>query len=51
LSHSFADRSIRELEPVLMGWVQKLVEKLSVPAESLGPTDMVKWYNFTTFGM
>jgi len=49
LSHSFADRSIRELEPMLVSWVQKLVTKLAGPADSAQPTDMLKWYNCTTF--
>jgi cytochrome P450 len=50
LSHSFADRSIRELEPMLFSWVEKLVDKLAEPAKTSQPTDMLKWYNCTTFG-
>jgi hypothetical protein len=51
MSHSFADRSIRELEPMLIGWVSKLVEKLAQPAANSTPADMLKWYNCATFGM
>jgi hypothetical protein len=35
---------------MLMSWVQKLVDKLAEPAKSSKPTDMLKWYNCTTFG-
>jgi hypothetical protein len=48
LTNSFADKSLRELEPMLKDWVAKLWEKLrEKDGESI---DILKYYNCTTFG-
>lgn len=51
LSHAFADRSLKDLEPMLKSWIGKLVSALSERAASGEKTDMLKYYNCTTFGM
>lgn len=50
LSHGFSDRAMREQEPIILGYVdlmmQRLREQCKGGQESL---DMEKWYNFMTF--
>lgn len=51
LSHAFSAKGLQAQEPILTGYVDKLVERLKGVAESQTPTDMVKWYNLTTFDL
>ncbi|KAI9730850.1 MAG: hypothetical protein M1834_005568 [Cirrosporium novae-zelandiae] len=49
LSHAFSDRGLREQEPLIKVHIDLLMAKLDDFATSGAPTDMVKWYNLTTF--
>ncbi|EME49135.1 hypothetical protein DOTSEDRAFT_68006 [Dothistroma septosporum NZE10] len=47
VAHAFADKSIKDLEPMLKQWAGTMLRKLT---ERVGqPTDMLKYYNCTTF--
>lgn len=50
LSHAFSDRALKEQEPLLKHWVDLLIKKLQARADSSTKTDMLKFYNCTTFG-
>ncbi|KAJ0415698.1 cytochrome P450 [Aspergillus carlsbadensis] len=51
MAHAFSDGSLRGQEPIIMGYVdllmQRLREKIGEGTEEA--VDLVKWYNFTTF--
>lgn len=49
LSHAFSAKGLQAQEPLVNGYVDKLIERLRGIAESGVPVDMVKWYNLTTF--
>ena len=49
LSHSFSDKALREQEPILKTWSLKLKNKLAERATGVDETDMLKFYNCTTF--
>jgi hypothetical protein len=51
VSPAFSDKALRGQEQLLKGYVETLVEQLKRIATSRDgrPTDLVKWYNFTTF--
>jgi cytochrome P450 len=51
VSHAFSDKALRGQEQLLKGYVETLVEQLTKIAtdQTGGKTDLVKWYNFTTF--
>lgn len=49
LSHAFSAKGLQAQEPLVNGYVDKLIERLKGVAESGVPVDMVKWYNLTTF--
>ncbi|KAL5356419.1 cytochrome P450 [Aspergillus floccosus] len=51
LAHAFSARGLQMQEPLLKGYVDKLIERLKGFAESQLPVDMVKWYNLTTFDL
>ena len=52
LSHAFSAKGLQTQEPVLRGYVDKLINRLEEIASSPNPvTDMVKWYNLTTFDL
>lgn len=52
LSHTFSTRGLQAQEPILRGYVDKLIERLKEVASSPNPkTNMVKWYNLTTFDL
>ncbi len=50
-SPAFSERAMREQEPLIMGYIDLLIQRLK--AQSQGPmegdVDLVRWYNFTTF--
>ncbi|EDU46123.1 CypX Cytochrome P450 [Pyrenophora tritici-repentis] len=49
LAHAFSDAAIKEQEALIMQYVDKLFVHLRKDAAQHQPTDMVKWFNFTTF--
>ncbi|KAK3716388.1 hypothetical protein LTR37_006538 [Vermiconidia calcicola] len=49
LSHAFSDKALKEQEPLLKRWSQLLRTKLSERTDGHSGTDMVKFYNCTTF--
>ncbi|KAH7410057.1 cytochrome P450 [Phaeosphaeria sp. MPI-PUGE-AT-0046c] len=49
VSHAFSDKALKDQESLLKSHVGILTEKLEKIAASGSVTDMVKWYNFTTF--
>jgi cytochrome P450 len=51
LSHAFSEKALRDQEPLLKVYIDLLIEKLKDVAESREKTDMMKWYNLTTFDM
>ncbi|KAL1793786.1 hypothetical protein ACET3X_008768 [Alternaria dauci] len=49
LAHAFSDAAIKEQEALIRQYVDKLFVQLRKQATLQEPTDMLKWYNFTTF--
>ncbi|OJD30274.1 cytochrome p450 [Diplodia corticola] len=51
LSHSFSEKSMKDQEPVIRSYIDLLIERLREVAKADDPkgTDIVRWYNFTTF--
>ncbi|QSZ28521.1 hypothetical protein DSL72_003019 [Monilinia vaccinii-corymbosi] len=47
LSHAFSDKAMREQNPIIKVNIDLLIQRLK--ETSAEPTDMVKWYNWTTF--
>lgn len=48
LSHAFADKTLKELEPMLKQWAGKMKNKLMEKAEARESVDLLKYYNCTT---
>ncbi|KAF7505015.1 isotrichodermin C-15 hydroxylase [Endocarpon pusillum] len=48
---AFSQKGLQEQEPILGSYVGQLVDRLKEVAVSGAPTDMVEWYNWTTFDM
>ncbi|KAL5362983.1 cytochrome P450 [Aspergillus floccosus] len=48
-SHGFSDRSLREQEPLLQGYIDMLMDGLERSSRENGPVDIVQWFNWTTF--
>ncbi|KAF2710597.1 cytochrome P450 [Pleomassaria siparia CBS 279.74] len=51
LSHSFSEKGMRDMQPRIQSFVQLLVKGLRESAQSGGYTDILEWYNWTTFDM
>lgn len=51
LAHAFSARGLQAQEPILIAYVDKLINRLHGIAESQLPANMVKWYNLTTFDL
>jgi cytochrome P450 len=49
VSHAFSDKALRDQEQLLKGYVGILIGQLKGIALASKDTDLVKWYNFTTF--
>lgn len=49
LSHAFADKSLKDLEPTLKHWVGLMKVKLEEKAGTNEKVDILKFYNCTTF--
>ncbi|KAJ0415253.1 cytochrome P450 [Aspergillus carlsbadensis] len=48
---AFSTRGLQAQEPVIIGYVDKLINRLKDVAQSGAATDMVKWYNLTAFNI
>jgi averantin hydroxylase len=51
LSHSFSDKGLREMQPRVQNFVDLLIKRLKETAAKGGYTDMLQWYNWTTFDL
>ncbi|GKT40265.1 cytochrome P450 monooxygenase dtxS2 [Colletotrichum spaethianum] len=49
VAHAFSPRSLAEQEPIIHGYVNKLVQRLSDVAESRMPTEMGRWFHIVSF--
>lgn len=49
LSPAFADKTLKDLEPLLGHWMNKMKEKLQQKAEAGEKVDILKYFNCTTF--
>ncbi|POS74303.1 cytochrome P450 [Diaporthe helianthi] len=50
LAHGFSDRSMREQQPIINGYVNLLIQQLRARSEGgKRALDLVAWYNYTTF--
>ncbi|KAK3939376.1 Isotrichodermin C-15 hydroxylase [Diplogelasinospora grovesii] len=50
LAHGFSDRSMREQQPIIKGYIDLLIRKLRENCENGKKTvNMAAWYNYTTF--
>ncbi|KAI5194235.1 benzoate 4-monooxygenase cytochrome P450 [Aureobasidium subglaciale] len=51
VSHAFSTQALLEQEPLIMGYIDLLVNKLwaEIRSPSHGMVDIVKWFNCTTF--
>ncbi|KAI0596777.1 cytochrome protein [Biscogniauxia sp. FL1348] len=47
----FSDRALAQQEPLIRVYVDLLVDRLREVSQTKEPTDMVRWYNFTTFDL
>jgi len=51
LAHAFSEKALRDQEPALKAYVDLLMQKLKGVAAAKTSTDIVRWFNFTTFDM
>ncbi|GFF24703.1 benzoate 4-monooxygenase cytochrome P450 [Aspergillus udagawae] len=51
LSHAFSAKGLQAQEPIVTGYIDKLISRLREFAEAGVPADMVKWYSLTTFDL
>ncbi|USP80045.1 cytochrome p450 monooxygenase [Curvularia clavata] len=49
LSHLFSEKSLRQQESLIRGYVDLLVQRMSEHAAQGQEMDLVRWFNFTTF--
>lgn len=51
ISPAFSERAVREQEPLIMSFVDLLIQRLKtqIEGETEGEVDLVQWYNFATF--
>lgn len=49
LAYGFSDKALRQQEPLIKVYVDLLIAKLNDVASSGSKTDMVRWFNLTTF--
>jgi cytochrome P450 len=50
LSHAFSESALREQEPILQLYAQKLLDQLSIQCAN-GPRDIVSWLTFASFDL
>jgi cytochrome P450 len=48
MAHGFSDRSMREQQPIIKGYVDLLISRLKENCTK-GKVDIMAWYNYTTF--
>ncbi|OTA98262.1 hypothetical protein M426DRAFT_70144 [Hypoxylon sp. CI-4A] len=48
---AFSDKALGQQEPLIKVYVDLLVQRLREVAQTGNSTDMVRWYNFTTFDL
>lgn len=49
MAHGFSERSMREQEPVIRGYVNLLISQLQKRSLQVTPVTISDWYNYTTF--
>lgn len=49
LSHAFSDRGLKDHQPMLLDWAEKLTSKLAEKANGSSQVDLLKYYNYATF--
>ncbi|OJJ42281.1 hypothetical protein ASPZODRAFT_155391 [Penicilliopsis zonata CBS 506.65] len=49
LAHAFSDRSLREQEALIVGYIDLFIERLQEYADSRQDVNIEKWLNFLTF--
>ncbi|KAF4778885.1 cytochrome P450 ClCP1 [Colletotrichum scovillei] len=49
LSHGFSERSLRDQQPLIMKYVDLMIQRLHENCSGEEPVDLMAWYNFTTF--
>ncbi|KAI3400197.1 hypothetical protein diail_4082 [Diaporthe ilicicola] len=50
LAHGFSDRSLRQQQPIIIDYVNLLIQRLKERCDGgKRPIDAVAWYNYTTF--
>lgn len=48
---AFTDKSLTQQEPIIEGYVDLLMKRLREVADSNKPTNIIRWYNYTTFDL
>ncbi|KAI1817267.1 cytochrome P450 [Poronia punctata] len=48
---AFSDKALAQQEPLITTYVDLLIQRLRQVSETAEPTNMVRWYNFTTFDL
>lgn len=51
LAHGFSAKGLQEQEPLLRGYIDQLIRRLRDDVRANTSTNMVKWYDLTTFDM
>ncbi|MCJ1355496.1 MAG: hypothetical protein MMC33_005488 [Icmadophila ericetorum] len=49
LSHGFSEQALRDQEPLIMTYVNLLIQKLCEQSQKSKAIDIVRWLNFTSF--
>ncbi|KAK0609415.1 cytochrome P450 [Immersiella caudata] len=49
MAHGFSERSMREQQPIIKGYVDLLIRRLRERCGQGNRVDIVAWYNYTTF--
>jgi Cytochrome P450 len=49
VSHDFSEKALRDQEPILQEYINLLVYRPHSVAKSVKQTDIVEWFNWTTF--
>jgi cytochrome P450 len=49
MAHGFSEKAMREQEPLIRGYVDKLLDRLHEFCSSGSPVILSDWYNYTTF--
>ena len=51
VSHAFADRALREQQPIISSHVDLLMQRLREVSKEETPVDIHKWFKYTTFDL